>query len=433
MARSGWRRRDGREELRDDAQGRAGVRRELLLGLAVCVPLVGVLGGWAATTRLDGAVVAGGRLTVSDKVKQVQHRDGGIVSAILVQDGARVVAGQPLMQLDDTAVRGNHAITVAQLVDFVARRHRLRAEQAGVDMADNAPPLPGMEGLEQELARAMASETTLFRARQTALKGQKESIAEQIRQLRAGVADWRRDFGDEGPGEIYGRGTGQRPGADGAGADDAAAGIAAAARTGRTGGHRRAARIGDRAIEIAIARSELESLQIDLEAREKAEQELREADASIAELLERRKATQDQLERLVVLAPGAGVVSQLAVHTVGGVIAAGAVLALIVPEDDHLIVEARIRPVDIDGVAAGQTARIQGAHAGFEAASGHGRRGDVGFGGRHRAAGNPGELLSGADRHRRGGAGRGGNASLPRACRPRYFLPPPAGVPRCNI
>ena len=330
------------------------------LGLVVCVLLVGVLGGWAATTRLDGAVVAGGRLTVSDKVKQVQHRDGGIVSAILVQDGARVVAGQPLMQLDDTAVRGNHAIIVAQLVDFVARRHRLRAEQAGVDMADNAPPLPGMEGLEQELARAMASETTLFRARQTALKGQKESIAEQIRQLRAGVGglearlaatkDQVKYMGEE--------------------LASAQALMAQGLTTQRQvsqllrGQAELAGTVGQLESEIAqsniaIARSELESLQIDLEAREKAEQELREADASIAELLERRKATQDQLERLVVRAPGAGVVSQLAVHTVGGVIAAGAVLALIVPEDDHLVVEARIRPVDIDGVAAGQAARIR--------------------------------------------------------------------------
>ena len=109
---------------------------------------------------------------------------------------------------------------------------------------------------------------------------------------------------------------------------------------------------------IAIARSQLESLQIDLEASEKAEQELRDVDSRIAELLERRKATQDQLERLVVRAPGAGVVNQLAVHTVGGVIAAGAVLALIVPEDEHLVVEARVRPMDIDSV----TDRPAGAH-----------------------------------------------------------------------
>jgi HlyD family secretion protein len=178
----------GKQVVSQTGQGRSGVRRELLGGLLVCILLVGGLGGWASTTRLDGAVVASGRLTVSDKVKQVQHRDGGIVSDILVRDGTRVDAGQPLLLLDDTAVRGNHAITIAQLVDLVAKRHRLRAEQAGLsEMIETASPLPGMEGLENELRQALAAETTLFVAKRTALAGQKDSISEQIRQLRAGV------------------------------------------------------------------------------------------------------------------------------------------------------------------------------------------------------------------------------------------------------
>ncbi len=351
----------GKQVVSQTGRGRSGVRRELLGGLLVCILLVGGLGGWASTTRLDGAVVAAGRLTVSDKVKQVQHRDGGIVSDILVRDGTRVDAGQPLLLLDDTAVRGNHAITITQLVDLVAKRHRLRAEQAGLSqMVETASPLPGMEGLETELAQALAAETTLFVAKRTALAGQKDSIFEQIRQLRAGVLglearlsatrDQVRYMGEELAvvQALMDKGlTTQRQ--------------LSALRRGQAELSGAAGQLEADIAQsnIAIARSQLESLQIDLEAREKAEQELREVDSRIAELLERRKATQDQLERLVVRAPGAGVISQLAVHTVGGVIAAGAVLALIVPEDEHLVVEARIRPMDIDSVTDGQPARIR--------------------------------------------------------------------------
>ena len=337
------------------------VRRELLAGLIVCLLLVAGLGGWAATTRLDGAVIASGRLTVSDRVKQVQHREGGLVSTILVRDGTRVDAGEPMLRLDDTAARGNHAIIVAQLVDLVARRQRLRAEQAGLSsMPATTATMPGIEGLEADLAAALAAETMLFQARRTALAGQKDSIAEQIRQLRAGARglearlsatrDQVRYMGEElaSAEKLMEVGlTTQRQ--------------ISALRRGRAELEGSIGQLESDIAQsnIAIARSQLESLQLDLNQREQAEQELRDADARIAELLERRKATQDQLERLVVRAPGAGVVSQLAVHTVGGVIAAGAVVALVVPDDDRLVVEARIRPVDIDKVLAGQPARIR--------------------------------------------------------------------------
>ena len=347
--------------LRPHRGERSPVRRELLAGLLVCVLMVGGLGGWAVTTRLDGAVIAGGRLTVSDRVKQVQHREGGIVSTILVRDGARVAAGEPMLRLDDTAARGNHAIIVAQLVDLVARRQRLRAEQAGLpDMTETAATMPGMEGLEVGLAAALAAEATLFQARRTALAGQKDSVAEQIRQLRAAVRglqarlsatrDQVRYMGEElaSAEKLMQQGlTTQRQ--------------ISALRRGRAELEGSVGQLESDIAQsnIAIARSELESLQLDLNQREQAEQELRDADARIAELLERRKATQDQLERLIVRAPGAGVVSQLAVHTVGGVIAAGAVLALVVPANDRLVVEAHIRPVDIDNVIAGRPARIR--------------------------------------------------------------------------
>ena len=75
--------------------------------------------------------------------------------------------------------------------------------------------------------------------------------------------------------------------------------------------------------------------------------------------MERRGAARDQLDRLVVRAPQAGLVSQLAVHTIGGVIMAGATVALIVPDGDQLVVEAHIRPTDIDQAAIGQKAEIQ--------------------------------------------------------------------------
>lgn len=343
----------------DTSGARRATNRELAIGLLICTLLVGGLGGWAALTHLDGAIVARGQLAVSGNVKQIQHRDGGIVDRILVRDGMRVEAGQEMLRLDDTALRGNHAIIEAQLVDFIAKRRRLQAEQVGGTDITPGEPVAGFENLEDALSGALAAETALFHARRTAITGQKAGISEQMRQLRAGVKglearlaatkDQVRLIGQElvGVEALMAQGlTTQRQ-------------LLSLQRTRAelTG------TIGQLETEIsqsniAISRSELETSQIDLVQREQAERDLREVDARIAELMERRTATREQLDRLVVRAPQAGVVSQLAIHTIGGVIAAGATAALIVPESDRLVVEVRIRPTDIDQAAVGQTANI---------------------------------------------------------------------------
>lgn len=347
-------------ELRAAAASRRSVHRELFAGVLVCLLLVGGLGSWAATTYLDGAIVARGQLAVSGNVKQIQHRDGGIVDRILVRDGMRVEAGQEMLRLDDSALRGNYAIVEAQLVDLIAKRQRLQAEQIGETEIADVEPLPGFDGIADELSKALAAEAALFQARRTAIAGQKAGISEQIRQLKAGVRgldarlvatrDQVRLIGLEleGVETLMAQGlTTQRQ-------------LLALQRTRAelTG------TIGQLETEIAqsniaITRSELEISQVDLVQREAAERDLREVDARIAELMERRSAAREQLDRLVVRAPQTGLVSQLAVHTIGGVIAAGATVALIVPDGDQLVVEARIRPTDIDQAALGQKAEIQ--------------------------------------------------------------------------
>jgi HlyD family secretion protein len=339
---------------------RRAVNRELLFGALVCLILVAGLGGWAATTHLDGAIVARGRLAVSGNVKQIQHRDGGIVDQILVRDGMRVEAGQEMLKLDDTALRGNHAIVEAQLVDLIAKRRRLQAEQVGAEDMAAAEPMAGFEDLEGALAKALAAESALFQARRTAMAGQKAGIAEQMRQLRSGAEglqarlaatrDQVRLIGQEleGVEKLMAKGLTTQT-------QLLALQRAQAELNGTIG----QLETDIAQTNIAISRSELEMSQIDLVRREEAERDLREVDARIAELLERRTAIREQLDRLVVRAPQTGIVNELSIHTIGGVIAAGATVALIVPDSEHLVVEVRLRPNDIDQAAVGQAAEIR--------------------------------------------------------------------------
>ena len=108
-----------------------------------------------------------------------------------------------------------------------------------------------------------------------------------------------------------------------------------------------------------ITETELQIIQVDHDMRTEVMKELREIQAKNAELMERRVAAEDQLKRVDIRAPQSGVVHQLAVHTIGGVINPAEPIMLIVPERDALVIEAKIAPQDIDHVRPGQQAFIR--------------------------------------------------------------------------
>lgn len=108
-----------------------------------------------------------------------------------------------------------------------------------------------------------------------------------------------------------------------------------------------------------VAEIELQIIQIDEDLRSEVAKEISELQAKISEASERRTAAEDQLRRIEIRSPQAGVVHELAVHTIGGVIAPGETVMQIVPTEDDLAVEARILPQDIDQVHQGQEAVIR--------------------------------------------------------------------------
>ncbi len=108
-----------------------------------------------------------------------------------------------------------------------------------------------------------------------------------------------------------------------------------------------------------VAETDVQILQLDEDRRSEVLEELRDVDNKIAQLSEQRVAAQDQLSRVDIRAPQAGVVHGLTVHTVGGVVPAGETIMQVVPVQDALVAEARIRPQDIDQVTQGQKAVLR--------------------------------------------------------------------------
>jgi HlyD family secretion protein len=341
-------------EKRDD---RFSLRAHVLFGLLLAVALVIGCGGWAATARLAGAVIAQGAVKVDQNLKEVQHRDGGTVQAIAVRQGERVSEGQVLFRLDDVQIRTELSIIRSQLADVLGRRARLLAERDGLDaMLDP----PGLGALSDDAVKIMAGERRLFSGNRQNRESRKELLeitivqsGEETKGLEARLSAKREELRlVEIERDKY-LNLFQKGFIDGVKVFNI---------------NREWARLlGERGeIEAMIARAKLrinearlQIITIDETARTEAQRELTPIEARIAELSDRRVAAEDRLARAEIKAPVAGIVNELSVFTVGGVITPAARLATIVPETAKLLVEIKIAPADIDQVHAGQPARLR--------------------------------------------------------------------------
>ena len=335
------------------------IRRLNLIGLTVIIVLVGGMGGWAATARIAGAVIAPGSVVVSSDVKKVQHPTGGVVGAILVEDGSRVREGQVVMRLDDTVTRSTLGMVRSQLVQNAARAARLLAERDGAKSIEFPQSLMARND-DTSVASAINGEIKLFEARRRARLGQKSQLRERIVQTNEeirGLSAQRNAKEQEiklisqelvGVTALYEKN------------------LVSVSRLMTL--QRDKARLeGERGQYIAdiaraqgkISETELQILQLDQDFRSDVLKDLRETQGKVAEFTERVTAAEDQLGRVDIRAPQAGTVLQLTVHTVGGVIKAGETIMEIVPSGDALVIEAKVAPQDIDQVAVGAQAAVR--------------------------------------------------------------------------
>lgn len=340
------------------------IRRNLALGFVVVALVVGGFGGWAATTELAGAVIGRGTLVVDGSVKRVQTRDGGVVGNIEVRDGDRVAAGALLVRLDDTLTRTNLAIVEDQMLHLAAQRMRLLGERDDAEslvVADEL--LPARHGPAASSAKAdalVASEQALFAARRDLAAGQKRQLKARIAQIHReieGLAE-RRDAKSE---ELSWNER-ELQSAEALRSKNLAT-LGQVAELSRL----RARLVGEHGqlvAEIAraegrIAETELQIMELDQTRQAEAMAGLREIDAQLAQLAEQRIGALDRLQRVEIRAPQAGIVHDLTVHTVGGVVAPGETLMQIVPSADTLVVEMRLSPADIDHVQPGDAALLR--------------------------------------------------------------------------
>ena len=335
------------------------LRRHLVWAFVVIAALAGGLGTAAALVEISGAVIAPGNIVVETNLKRVQHQEGGIVEAIHVREGQSVEAGDLLVQLDGTIAKANLTVVTTRLRELQAQEARLMAERDGQETLIVPEPLAALNA-DPAVAAILQGQRSLLDARRTSRAGRKAQLNEQIKQFReqiTGLTSQRAAKAEEielvakelsDLSSLLEKRLIQQSRITALKRDEARL-------RGEHGGF--TSQIAQ--VEQAISERKIQILQIDEEMRAEVVEQLPAVRGEIAQLIEQRVAALEELRRLEIRAPSAGYVHQLAVHTVGGVVAAGEDLMQIVPHEDVLVVEARVAPNDIDQLGPAQEAVVR--------------------------------------------------------------------------
>jgi HlyD family secretion protein len=338
---------------------RLSVRKPVVIGLLASMALVLGLGLWATLTNISGAVVAQGQIEVERDRQIVQHPDGGVVREILVVEGAKVAAGDPLIRLEGAGLRSELTIVEGQLSELIGRSARLVAERDEAEALTFPDDILALAKTSPAVAQQIEGQSRLFEARRATLAEQRDLLARRIDQISAqsdGISAQSTALAKQL--QLIEEELAAQQGLLEKGLAQAGTVLALQREEARLEGQ-----LGELAAELARTaglRTEIE-IQISslaTQRREEATTELRQIGPMILELAERRRALTERIDRLEIRAPVSGIVLGLQVTTPLAVLRPADPVLYVIPQDRPLVVTARIAPIHIDEVAPGQPAEL---------------------------------------------------------------------------
>ena len=335
--------------------------REIRMGAIIAAAFFLLFLGWAAFVPLDAGVHAGGTIAVAGNRQTVQHKDGGVVTAIHVREGQHVRAGEVLIELSAPELKAAERALTSDYLTLLAQRARLLAERTG--QRDFSPPAefatlsPDNREIASEVMQLQRSE---MHARSGSISAQQSVLGQRAGQLvqqqsgytqqRASLIEQQRLIREELDGlrKIAEKGFAsmnrvrELERAEAQLKGQQASMEAEYARAGE-----------------GIGETKMQSLSVSRGRLEQIESDLKDTQSKISETLPKLVATREQLEHSQVRAPATGQVVGLQVFTVGGVVAPGQKLMDIVPDGRELIIQVQLAPTDADDAFPGQKAQIR--------------------------------------------------------------------------
>lgn len=336
-------------------------RRELVIGGTIIVLFFVIFLGWAALAPLDAGAYAQGQVAISGNRQAVQHREGGVVSALLVAEGDTVRAGQVLLQLSSGELKATERGVASQVYALLAQRARLVAERDRLRSIPTPPEFANLPAEDLVLAReSLRIQQLQFGARRTGRSTETGVLGQRVAQLNEQIAGYE--------GQIVANVEQQRL------IQDELAGMRSLAEKGyapltRVRALERTAaqldgELGSLRAQIAQSReavgeTRLQMSSVSTKMNEDVADQLRQIDVQLNELRPRMIELRAQIARNEVRAPASGEVVGLTIFTQGGVIQPGQTLMEIVPRDASQVIIAQIAPNDVDNLRVGQDTEVK--------------------------------------------------------------------------
>ena len=334
-------------------------RTVVLVGYAVIASCIGMVGAWAALSKVSSAVIANASISLESRRQVVQHLEGGMIAKIYAREGSRVEKGQLLFALDTTQTAANEQVLRAQVFLSRAQESRLQAEREASAFIDFPNEIIKVLNNKNNL-KVVKDQVSQFLERRNSLnaqiallKSRVVTLTEEIKGLQLEVASVKR--------QLYF-------------IDDELVGVRSLVekellpKTRQSALEREKARleglIGRSAIDQSKAINSIKEVNLQIQQIKQKFQEdvvnqLVEVRQRIKDLVEKLTVASNFLKRSKIYAPKSGLVQSVKITTIGQVIKPGDVLLEIVPRNDQLLVEAQIQPVDVDKVNSGMVAEVR--------------------------------------------------------------------------
>lgn len=311
------------------------------------------LTAWAALAEIDEVTRGQGKVIPSRQVQVMQSQDGGVVSEILVREGDVVEAGQLLVRLDQTRSESDLNENRAELQALSVKAARLQAMVSGVVFKPKQPwrdSIPDIVDQELELYKSGQAQLVLDReiAREQLVQRQ-----EELAEVEAGLRQSGRSL------ELARRELGVTRPMVRSGAVSEVEILRLEREVNKLSGEHEQARAQVKRLNSAIEEARRKVSEVEVEFSNQVREQLTETLARMNGLQQASTGLTDRVKQTEVRSPVKGTVKQLYTNTVGGVVLPGREIVEVVPLDDTLLLEVRIRPKDIAFLVPGQDALVK--------------------------------------------------------------------------
>lgn len=308
---------------------------------------------WAGFAVLEEVTTGEGKAIPSSKVQVIQNLEGGIVTDIFVREGQVVNKGDTLLRLDDTRFMSSRSESEVDRLTLTAQVERLAAEAEG-------RPLTLPAQVTSSAPQVAADEHALYESRQRRLASEQRTLNEQLRQKTQELAEFRsKQEQFRSSLALVQQELDMSAPLVGSGAVSPVEILRLKRNAVEIRGSMNANTLAIPRAEAAISEIRSRVQESELGFRADAARELNEKRNDLARISASRIAIDDRMSRTTVVSPVRGIVKTLKVNTIGGVVQPGSDLMEIVPLEDNLLIEAKVRPQDVAFLHPGQKAMVK--------------------------------------------------------------------------